>query len=117
MRVLTLLSHDNPWWCDAALEVPYALPFATMTVMRSQARWSESRNMESQSSSVEVFDLLCLALGLVMNWATLSPEIAVLSKIKCKALPWYGNDGSPGFISDQSHVPSFSPLRSRLSMS
>lgn len=40
--------------------------------------------MKSQDSSVEVFDLLCLALGLVMNWATLSPEVAVLSRIKCK---------------------------------
>ena len=84
MRVLTLLSHDDPWWCNAALEVPHALPFATMTVMRSQARWSESQNMESQQSSVEAFDLLCLALGLVMNWATLSPKVTVLSRIKCK---------------------------------
>jgi hypothetical protein len=84
MRVLTLLSHDDPWWCGAALEVFHALPFAAMTVMRSQARWSESRNMESQNGSIEAFDLLCLALGLVMNWATLSPKVAVLSRIKCK---------------------------------
>jgi hypothetical protein len=40
--------------------------------------------MESQHSSVEAFDLLCLALGLVMNWATLSPKVTVLSRIKCK---------------------------------
>ena len=84
MRVLTLLSHDDPRWCDAALEVPHALPFATMTVMRSQTRWSELRNMESQDSSTEAFDLLCLALGLVMNWATLSPTVAVLSRVKCR---------------------------------
>ena len=84
MRVLTLLSHDDPWWCDAALEVFHALPFATMIVMRSQARWSESRNIESQNDSIEAFDLLCLALGLVMNWATLSPKVALLSRIKCK---------------------------------
>lgn len=84
MRVLTLLSHDDPWWCDAALDVPHALPFATMTVMRSQAKWSEPRNAESQSSSVEAFDLLCLGLGMVMNWATLSPKVALLSRIKCK---------------------------------
>jgi len=84
MRVLTLVSHDDPWWCGVALEDPHALPFATMTAMRAQARWSESRNMEPQNSSVEAFDLLCLALGLVMNWATLSPKVAVLSRIECK---------------------------------
>ncbi|KAH0834912.1 hypothetical protein J3R83DRAFT_10560 [Lanmaoa asiatica] len=82
MRALTLLSHDDAWWCDAALEVSHALPFVTMAVMRSQARWSESRNMVSQNSSVEAFDHLCLALGLVMNWATLSPKVAVFSRVK-----------------------------------
>ncbi|KAI9568680.1 hypothetical protein HD554DRAFT_2097289 [Boletus coccyginus] len=82
MRVLTLVSHDDSWWCGTALEVPHALPFATMTAVRSQARWSESRNMEPQDSSVQAFDLLCLALGLVMNWATLSPKVAVLSRVK-----------------------------------
>lgn len=84
MRVLTLLSHNDPWWCGAALEVSHALPFVTMIVMRSQARWLESQSMESQHSSIEAFDFLCLALGLVMNWATLSPKIAFLSRIKCK---------------------------------
>ncbi|KAF8137030.1 hypothetical protein EV363DRAFT_1156822 [Boletus edulis] len=82
MRVLTLLSHDDPWWCGATLEVPHALPFATTIAMRSQAKWSESQNMESQDNSVEAFDLLCLALGLVMNWATSSPRVTLLSRNK-----------------------------------
>ncbi|KAG6379770.1 hypothetical protein JVT61DRAFT_10307 [Boletus reticuloceps] len=105
MRVLTLLSHDDPWWCGATLEVSHALPFATTIAMRSQAKWSESQNMESQDNSVEAFDLLCLALGLVMNWATLSPRVTLLSRNKCKIALSSRNKHLPGLLAINPKCP------------
>lgn len=91
------------------MEVPYALTFTTMIVMRSQARWSESRMMESQDSSVEAFDLLCLALGLVMNWATLNPKVAVLSRTECKVLLSCNHKHSSGLLAINPMCPGSRP--------
>jgi hypothetical protein len=92
LRVLTLLSHGDKSWCMASLDKKHTIPFVATIVMQSQAKWSECRAVDGVSdslsliNSVEAFDLLCLALGLLMNWATLSRKAAALCRNKCK--PW-----------------------------
>ncbi|KIJ09076.1 hypothetical protein PAXINDRAFT_182178, partial [Paxillus involutus ATCC 200175] len=88
LRVLTLLSHGDKSWCMASLDKKHTIPFVATIVMQSQAKWSECRAVDGVSdslsliNSVEAFDLLCLALGLLMNWATLSRKAAALCRNK-----------------------------------
>ncbi|KAF9220721.1 hypothetical protein BS17DRAFT_713477 [Gyrodon lividus] len=88
LRVLTLLSHGNKMWCEVSLEENHALPFVVTIAVRSQAKWSECRAVDGVSgpstliNSVEAFDLLCLALGLLMNWATLTRKATTMCRNK-----------------------------------
>ncbi|KAI6045358.1 hypothetical protein EDC04DRAFT_3137273 [Pisolithus marmoratus] len=77
LQVLTLLSHGDLSWCEATLVEDYALPFVALVAIRSQSIWLES---EGDHSGGETLDLLCLALGLLMNWATVSDKVSVLCR-------------------------------------
>ncbi|KAH7882443.1 hypothetical protein F5I97DRAFT_1816896, partial [Phlebopus sp. FC_14] len=86
LRILTLLSHDDESWCEAALNEDFALPFVTLTVVRSQTKWATINASAEDSSrsddAMEAFDLLCLALGLLMNWATLNCKMTQFCRDK-----------------------------------
>ncbi|KAI6006937.1 hypothetical protein EDD15DRAFT_9119 [Pisolithus albus] len=73
LRALTLLSHGDLSWCEATLVEEYALPFVALVAIQSQAKWLEG---EGDHPGGETFDLLCLALGLLMNWATMSEKVS-----------------------------------------
>lgn len=76
LRALTLLSHGNLSWCEATLVEEYALPFVALVAIQSQAKWLEGEDHPGG----ETFDLLCLALGLLMNWATMSEKVTSLCR-------------------------------------
>ncbi|KAI6132533.1 hypothetical protein EDD16DRAFT_414525 [Pisolithus croceorrhizus] len=77
LRALTLLSHGDLSWCEATLVEEYALPFVALVAIQSQAKWLQS---EGDHPGGETFDLLCLALGLLMNWATMSEKVSSLCR-------------------------------------
>lgn len=77
LRVLTLLSHGDLSWCEATLVEEYSLPFVALVAIQSQSKWLENGD---QHPGGETFDLLCLALGLLMNWATMSEKVSGLCR-------------------------------------
>ncbi|KAI6006297.1 hypothetical protein F5J12DRAFT_940073 [Pisolithus orientalis] len=83
LRVLTLLSHGDLSWCEATLVEEYSLPFVALVAIQSQSKWLENGD---QHPGGETFDLLCLALGLLMNWATMSEKVSGLCREQCKPI-------------------------------
>ncbi|KAH7911177.1 hypothetical protein BJ138DRAFT_1007185 [Hygrophoropsis aurantiaca] len=82
LKILTVLSHDNRSWCRASLRDDATLPLIMHIIIRSQNRWSDLQRSSEQSvtENAEAFDLLCLALGLFMNWASAFQDVKNMSR-------------------------------------
>ncbi|KAL4073495.1 hypothetical protein J3A83DRAFT_4091097, partial [Scleroderma citrinum] len=74
LRVLTLLSHGDLSWCEVTLAEEYALPLVALVAVRCQSNWLDD-NIPKPPAGCDNFDLFCLSLGLLMNWATMSDKM------------------------------------------
>lgn len=86
LRVLTLLSHGDLAWCEATLAEEYALPLVALVAVQSQSNWSDV-NAPDPPAGCDYFDLFCLSLGLLMNWATMCGKVPGLCLQHCKLVP------------------------------
>ncbi|KAH7921560.1 hypothetical protein BV22DRAFT_1198121 [Leucogyrophana mollusca] len=82
LKILTVLCHDDQAWCKASLRDESTLPLIMHIIIRSQNRWSSCQESTEQPGTerTEPFDLLCLALGLFMNWASALEDVKDLSR-------------------------------------
>lgn len=86
LRVLTLLSHGDLSWCEVTLAEEYALPLVALVAVQSQSNWLDV-NAQDPPAGCDYFDLFCLSLGLLMNWATMCDKVSGLCIHHCKLFP------------------------------